>query len=136
MGIHYLWGVMNKAIHHLTVVYLASIILLRMMAMPISLIDYSLNKKFISRYLCENRYRSARSCSGKCFLSKQFARTNDGQSGTDQKGGIKIQLIDFYENLDQPHFGITEPLAGLTPAFRLRPLITRSPDSVFHPPIA
>lgn len=127
---------MNKAVHHITVIYLASIILLRMMAMPISLIDYSLNKQFIARHLCENRFRANVTCSGKCFLTKQLAKSGDGQAGTDQKGGVKISLIDFFEPLKQLRFGflVTQDLP--VAAFRILPLVSRSLDDIFHPPIA
>jgi hypothetical protein len=59
---------MNKLIHHCTVIYLALIILIRMMAMPISLMGYSFNKNFIAKNLCENRFRSEAHCAGKCYL--------------------------------------------------------------------
>src|ERR1700681_3586255 len=96
---------MHKFIHHCTVIYLAVIVLVRMMAMPISLIEYSLNKNFIAENLCENRFKSEVHCAGTCYLSKQLARTNDNQSAQDHKGSFKIPIIDFFESITQPSFG-------------------------------
>ena len=90
---------MNKVIHHCTVVYLALIILIRMMAMPISLIGYSLNKNFIAENLCENRFKSEVHCAGMCYLNKQLARANDNQNTQDRQGTVKISIIDFFESI-------------------------------------
>jgi len=134
-GIHYLWAAMQKAIQNITVVYLASIMLLRMMAMPISLLNYSMNKQFISRNLCENRFRTGSVCSGKCFLNKELAKANDNPTSNDSKGSIKILLIDFYENLEQANLDPGSSLNHSVSAFSLYPLISRSQEAIFHPPI-
>jgi hypothetical protein len=126
---------MNKQIHHITVAYLAFIMLLRMMAMPISLIDYSLNRRFISENLCENRFRTGIPCAGKCYLNKQLAKTNDNQPSSGHKESLKIQLIDFCETPGKPSYGISGALISQIPSFQGRPLISRSPDNIFHPPI-
>jgi hypothetical protein len=88
---------MNKFIQQATILYMAVVILLKMMAMPISMMDYSLNKGFISENLCENRLNPEMHCAGKCYLSKKLKKGNDSQESTDQKGGIKIAAFDFFE---------------------------------------
>ena len=127
---------MNKVIHHCTVIYLALIILIRMMAMPISLIDYSLNKNFIAENLCENRFKSELHCAGSCYLNKQLARANDNQNTENHQGTVKILIIDFFESIAQPQFGCSH----LTPAHPFVVNAQRMTENyrghLFRPPIA
>ncbi|MEJ0083252.1 MAG: hypothetical protein WDM78_20395 [Puia sp.] len=104
---------MNKVIHHCIVIYLALIVLIRMMAMPISLISYSLNKNYITENLCENRFKSEIHCAGTCYLNKQLARANDNQNTQDRQGTVKILIIDFFESIAQPQFGCN-PIARIS----------------------
>jgi hypothetical protein len=88
---------MNKFIHQTTILYMAVVIMLKMMAMPISLMEYSINKGFITENLCENRLNPEMHCAGKCYLAKKLKKVNDSQESTDQKGGIKMAGTDFFE---------------------------------------
>jgi len=104
----YICAHMNKAIHYGTAVYFALIVLIRMMAMPISLIEYSLNKKFIAENLCENRFKSEVHCGGTCYLNKQLKKASDNQNTDNRQGSYKILVIDFFEQFRQPQFGCSE----------------------------
>jgi hypothetical protein len=126
---------MNKVIHHCTVIYLALIVLIRMMAMPISLIDYSLNKHFIAENLCENRFKTEVHCAGSCYLKKQLARGNDNQSTENRQGTVKILIIDFFESIGQPQFGCS-PVPPVHPFVVNSQRITDNyRDHLFRPPI-
>jgi hypothetical protein len=127
---------MNKLIHHCTVIYLALIILIRMMAMPISLMGYSFNKNFIAKNLCENRFRSEAHCAGKCYLGKQLARANDNQNAQDRQGTIKILIIDFFESIEQPQFGCGQPCAIHPPLTNTQRMSENYHEHLFRPPIA
>jgi hypothetical protein len=126
---------MNAFIHKTTVVYLAVVILLRMMAMPISLIDFSLNKKFIASNFCENRLKPAIHCSGKCFLKKQLTKANDGQDSREQKGNFKNVIVDFFEPVNQPSFGCKGAGSGIPVSSKVQPVISPYLGNIFHPPI-
>jgi hypothetical protein len=104
-SISYICPEMNKVIHHCTVIYMSLIILIRMMAMPISLMEYALNKDFITSSLCENRFRPEVHCGGTCYLNKQLTRANDNQDTQNHQGTVKILIIDFFESITQPQFG-------------------------------
>jgi hypothetical protein len=125
----------NERIHQSTVAYLALIMLVRMMAMPISLIDYSLNKRFISGNLCENRLRPQMHCSGKCYLNKQLTKANDNQESRDQKSSIKILIIDFYEPLNNPSFGYSVVPSAYSGQFHSQRPTGKFITSIFHPPL-
>jgi hypothetical protein len=127
---------MNKVIHHGTVIYLALIILIRMMAMPISLIDYSINKNFIAENLCENRFKSEVHCAGTCFLNKQLAKANDNQNMENRQATVKILIIDFFESIDQPQFGCSH-LPSVHPfAANAQRMTDNYRNHLFRPPIA
>jgi hypothetical protein len=127
---------MNKVIHHCTVIYLALIILIRMMAMPISLIGYSLNKDFITENLCENRFKSDVHCAGTCYLNKQLARANDNQNTQDRQGTVKIVIIDFFESITQPQFGCSHLPAAHPFAVNAQQKSENYRDHLFRPPIS
>jgi hypothetical protein len=127
---------MNKFIHQSTVIYLALIILLRMMAMPLSLIDYSLNKSFISSHLCQNRLKPQMHCGGTCYLNKQLTKANDSQESRDQKGSIKNLIIDFFEPLNKPCFDFSAVRSGYSGAYQSGHLTSKFISNIFHPPIA
>ena len=65
--------------------------------MPISLIDFSINKNFIASNLCENRSRPEMNCHGKCYLNKKLAKSNESQESQNQKANSKIVVVDFCE---------------------------------------
>jgi hypothetical protein len=123
---------MNKFLHISTAIYLAVIILVKMMAMPLSLMEYSLNKKFIAANLCENKANAEMHCAGKCFLKKKLAKANDSQDAQNTKVGTKIISVDYCEAIEDlafhliayvpqhsNHFAFVEfPSSNLSPVFR------------------
>ena len=70
---------MNKLIHQSSAIFLAFIMLARILAIPITLLDFSVNKNFIVNNLCENRLKPDIHCGGKCYLNKQLAKSNESQ---------------------------------------------------------
>lgn len=127
---------MNKFIHLATVIYLALIILIRMMAMPISLMEYSLNRNFIAENLCENKAKTEMHCAGKCFLNKKLARDGDTQDTQNQKGGSKITVVDYCESFDLPSFSLNPANHLNNPFLRVSDIVNGDATSVFRPPIA
>jgi hypothetical protein len=126
---------MNKFIHQSTVVYLSLIVLIRMMAMPLSLLDYSINQRFIANNLCENRLNTAMHCGGTCYLNKQLAKANDSQESREQKGTIKILITDFFEPLDKPTFGCLKVEAEYPLQYNIQRNTHPFTGNIFHPPI-
>jgi hypothetical protein len=126
---------MNKFIHQVSCAYLAIIILIRIMAMPISLLDYSLNQRFIVRNLCENRFNTALQCSGKCFLNKQLAKSNEGQGSSEQKGNSRNVVIDFFQPIEKLSFDCQNNHCAHNKTFTSPRLIHSYTDNIFHPPI-
>lgn len=69
------------------------------------LVSFTLNKKFISEQLCENRYRPEMLCSGKCVLVKSinsYEESNDKNNSSQSKyNSLNIDLF-YIENLILP----------------------------------
>jgi hypothetical protein len=127
---------MNRFIHHSSVLCLALIMLARIMAMPLSLLDYSLNKSFIINNLCENKLKAEIHCAGKCYLNKQLAKGNESQNPKEQKESVKNLIIDFYEPAKRPDLSnIIEPLV-VSFFLKTPPISGKFPENIFHPPIA
>jgi hypothetical protein len=104
-----------------------------MMAMPLSLMDYS---NFISGNLCENRLRAEMHCGGTCYLKKQLTKANDSQESRDQKGNVKNLIIDFFEPLNKPCFDFSAVRSGNSGAYQPAHLSNKFISNIFHPPIA
>jgi hypothetical protein len=116
--------------------YLSIIVLLRMLAMPISLIDYSVNKTFIASNFCENRLKDDVHCAGQCYLHKQLTKANDNPESRDQKTTIKAGIVDFFQPFDKPafHCGRISSVYDAPQPFRF--VSGKFITSIFHPPIA
>ncbi|UKB79279.1 MULTISPECIES: hypothetical protein [Chryseobacterium] len=63
----------------------------------VPLVEYAVNYDYIVKVLCINKSRPEVHCNGKCYLSKELAKTNDSESSPFQKiknSGQKI--LDTY----------------------------------------
>jgi hypothetical protein len=127
---------MQAFIHKTTVVYLAGIILLRMMAMPLSLLDYSLNRNYIASSLCENKSKTEMHCAGKCYLNKQLEKSNENQNNKDQKGSAKILLIDFFVPFDEMASANHFTISLVEPHYPVQHITPACTPAIFRPPIA
>jgi hypothetical protein len=126
---------MDKFLRISTALYLAVIILVRMMAMPISLAEFSMNKKYITENLCENRANAAIQCGGKCFLSKKLAKSNDSQDAQNSQGTIKILSVDYCEHTEQLSFQFETEILLHSAFYDVSKIPSSNISSVFRPPI-
>jgi hypothetical protein len=127
---------MNKLIHHTAIFYLALIMLVRMVAMPLSLLDYSLNRNFIASTLCENKGRPEVHCSGKCYLNKQLSKASDNQDAKGQKGTAKTGTVDFFEKAISLVFSCEGNLQPAHLFIEASAIPSVYSGNIFHPPIA
>jgi hypothetical protein len=117
------------------VFYLALLMLIKALAVPVICLEYEINKAAITASLCENKDKPAMHCNGKCHLRKQLAKateTNDPQS---QRAGSFTATIDFCEAIELYTFSYP---SSATPSFTTWQ-ITSCPagytGNIFHPPI-
>jgi hypothetical protein len=69
-------------------------------AMPY--IDYAVNKDYIAKYLCINRFDPHSCCKGKCYLEKQIKKSLDNKDSKDNNTTKKVQNEDVKEFLCTP----------------------------------
>lgn len=63
----------------------------------IPLVEYAVNYEYISEVLCINKSKPELHCNGKCYLSKEIAKTNDTDSSPLTKTKNSGQkLLDIY----------------------------------------
>ena len=127
---------MNKFIHQTSAVFLAFIMLARIMAMPISLLDYSVNKSFIASNLCENRLKPEIHCAGKCYLNKQLAKSNESRETGDQKSSTKNLVADLFIPLNEPLTFNLKETSIFASHFYVPFISSQFAGNIFHPPIA
>jgi hypothetical protein len=127
---------MSRFIHISSGIYLALIIFLRMMAMPISVLEYSINKNFIASNLCENRLKPKMNCHGKCYLNKKLTKSNESQESQNQKTGSNSVVVDYCEQLCKHSFGYHSSLCQNYSDFLAANIKTEFRDLLFRPPVA
>ncbi|KPE50310.1 hypothetical protein [Chryseobacterium indologenes] len=84
----------------------------------IPLTEYAVNYDYISKVLCINKSRPEVHCNGKCYLSKQLAKTNDTDSSPLNKTKTSGQKIpDTYIPSGITTVTITEKIPFLNFSF-------------------
>ena len=61
--------------------------------------DYQLNKDYISKYLCENKYKPQLQCKGKCQMMKKLqAEEQKDQQNPERRSENKFEVIAFHND--------------------------------------
>jgi len=100
------------------------------------LLEFTWNRDYISKNLCENRVRPMMKCGGKCQLMKRMAQ--------EEKGNTPSQIPSGKSNFEEALFTATLPSTVLpfinqknsSPhAYRKHWICFLPPCSVFRPPL-
>lgn len=97
-------------------------------------IEYDLNKEFISKNLCINKARPKLHCNGKCQMMKKLAEEEKQNSSNNNTTRTKIQEIVFSDEITSPAL---PAINYITLSYNEEPplLKHRSPViSIFRPP--
>lgn len=100
-----------------------------------TVVDFAMNRDYISAYLCENQNRPELECQGKCFLmTKLKNQMNDSQEHKAKQltQMSKIELMNVHEATTFGFFN-TDFVKLKTPESSA--VIAGYLASVFHPPI-
>ncbi|MDQ1804875.1 hypothetical protein ACNFU2_15875 [Chryseobacterium sp. PTM-20240506] len=63
----------------------------------IPIMEYAVNYDYIAEVLCVNKNKPELNCNGKCYLSKELAKTNDTETAPLSKGKTSGQkILDIY----------------------------------------
>lgn len=61
--------------------------------------DYQLNKDYIAKYLCENKYKPQLQCKGKCQMMKKLqAEEQQDQQNPERRSENKFEVIAFHQD--------------------------------------
>ncbi|MFT3823033.1 MAG: hypothetical protein QM731_03900 [Chitinophagaceae bacterium] len=126
---------MQKYVHHIATGYIAVLMLLKMLAVPVICLQFAMNRDYIINNLCENRDKPSVHCNGKCLLNKHLAKAHDANDSQNQKGASATVFIDYVT--DVPSYSLTRP-AILTQSFyssQSTAYTAGYPDNIFHPPL-
>jgi hypothetical protein len=119
----------------------ATIFILLLLAQVFSkwlmVIDYTVNKDYIAKNLCENRRRPALHCNGKCQLMKKMALEEDQSNKT--TSGSSVAKAPFSEVLFNAAFALTSLSTSASDSlyndFYLVAIPSYFHSSIFHPPL-
>lgn len=92
--------------------------------------NYSINKDYISKVLCENKDKPKMHCNGKCLLKKQLAK-EEKKEQSPVKEKKEIQL--FYETNSLISISAPTNKNELSTGYSF-PVTFKHLQSVFHPP--
>lgn len=71
--------------------FILLLMLIRSMVLPLTYLEYHLNKDYIVDKFCENKFRPEMLCDGKCYLAKKLAQRQ--QQTTDAESIVFYQLL-------------------------------------------
>jgi hypothetical protein len=99
-------------------------------------IDYTVNKDYIAKNLCENRNKPTLHCNGKCQLMKKMAVEDDQSNKT---SGSSVAKTPFSEVLFNAAFALTSSVTSVSGSlyndFYLVAIPSSFHSSIFHPPL-
>jgi len=99
----------------------------------IAVLDYQLNKDYISAKLCVNRNRPSSCCHGKCFLKKQLQK-EDGQDKNSNPSSREKNDVSLYcEPLLNREWASSILNSNFSDQYLLKKY-NSSVSSIFHPP--
>lgn len=102
------------------------------------LINYAVNYDYIVDNLCENKAKPEIMCNGKCYVSKQLARSNQEQS-TQNSQKITAPTIDVFLTTEEFKFFVSD--ISFAHSHSISTFCTDFYNSIlytniFHPPLA
>ncbi|HTE08809.1 MAG TPA: hypothetical protein VK628_08580 [Flavitalea sp.] len=125
---------MTRLVKNTAAICLAVLMLVKMMGMPLSWLNYTINKNYISAELCENKAKPLMHCNGQCVLMKKLAKANESNETGANKPEVKNAGLDYYEAISNYSFELPNILAAEFYMPQILTTITGFPGSIFRPP--
>jgi hypothetical protein len=100
-------------------------------------INFNLNREYIAKNLCENRYRPVLKCNGNCVLMKKMKEEESKEQNT--PAPVKMEASSIVLS-SRSFFANAETLVFISNISYIIPVNSGSPvdrtASIFHPPSA
>lgn len=98
-------------------------------------INFKIHQEYISKNICENRFKKSSTCNGKCYLSKELKKCEQESSDSKSKK-VSVRFMDDYVHdilfFDIPNNTIFD-LMSWNSSCR-RDALSEFKESIFHPP--
>lgn len=111
---------------------LALLVLLQSFSRLWIVMDYEINKDFISKVLCINKAKPELQCEGKCHLAMQLEKEEQKEQQNPEKAGAASEIILYahFSLVPVPSYISTHLVYGT-----YKPVYSnRSFSDIFHPP--
>ena len=112
-------------------ILLLSAVLFQSASKLLYIVNYSVNKSYIAKNLCENRNKPKMKCNGKCHLKKQLAQAEKNES--QGKSDSKEKWEDLFFASFQEFFYNEKAQIKNSFTYKNSLLVSYSP-SIYHPP--
>lgn len=121
---------------YISILFLHAILVAKMSASFIIQYDYKENKDYISKYLCENRYKPSLSCEGKCLLMKKLQKAAETPESDKDQSVAKVLLVEFVEDLPSFEYSKSYTTTNMQQFIRTSEEVCGNFSAdIFHPPI-
>jgi len=100
------------------------------------LVEYVVNYEYISEVLCENKEKPLIGCDGKCYLTKQLAKSSEDEKPiSDKKITVKQFELLFFETIKPIVFLKRQKIQTTILNVNYSNLYTfLNSSNIFHPP--
>ncbi len=113
-------------------ILLASLFLLQSFTRTFIVVNYQLNKDYISNVLCENKAKREMHCEGKCHLKKELQKEEEKESTPSGSSKEKFE-VTLFNTINATRIVFSE--SNLKTVFHYSETKTDNiPVQVFHPP--
>lgn len=106
-----------------------------MLATPITLLQYHLNKEFITARLCENKAKLQLQCEGKCQLQKKIEKETENNNSSSEKSNLKVITADYFLDTPEMIFLPTVAVVRKLNGCYKEAYHHQYTHSIFHPPL-
>jgi hypothetical protein len=111
------------------------LVLLQSFTKALIILDYTINKNYIARNLCENRNKPMLHCNGRCQLAKNLDREDKpGNTNDNSQGKLKFSETVFTYCPALLHIDPLPMAKNNYPATHFHWLVNNPLPSIFRPP--
>jgi hypothetical protein len=111
------------------------LLLLKLSAASIILLQYKLNKEFITANFCENKYKPQMHCDGRCHLQKQLQKSDDAPDSSSDKNSNKQINSEYFLQNEEPLSGFPRPSLKCFTSYAFPAYNHLFYRVIFHPPL-
>lgn len=125
---------MKKYINSIVAFLVIAVFLLQVFNRFSIVVNYALNKEYITKTFCENKAKPIMKCNGKCHLKKQLEKQEKKEKPTSNSSKEKFEIQYFAETKIELDIQLAFYEAREFRSFYDSNLLIKEVGSVFQPP--